>query len=326
MNPFKMAMPTSIEGAVSVLKGSFKDHRLLGGGTDILGELKEGTQKPTMLVNLKGIGGLGTITKTDRGLEIGSLVTLTDVAENADVKKMWPALAIAAAHAATPQIRNVGTVGGNLCQRPRCWYYRNDLYPCLKKGGELCYAREGENEFHAIFDNATCNIIHPSNLAPALIAYGAIAIVAGPEKTEEIALEDFFLSPEEDISRENVLEPNQVLVRVILPKGSENPKSTFFEVREKQSYDWAICASTVSLTMDGDTVKDARIVLSAVAPTPVRRDDLEGMLKGQKITDDLLQKLGDAAVADATPLRDNKYKTILVKATLKRAIRQAMKG
>jgi xanthine dehydrogenase YagS FAD-binding subunit len=327
MRPFRMAMPQSVEGACSVLKGSYKDHRVLGGGTDILSELKEGTQAPAMLVNLKAIPGLAGIAREARGLVLGALATLTDVAEHAEIKKHWPALATAAAHAATPQVRNAGTVGGNLCQRPRCWYYRHPEYPCLKKGGEICYARDGENEFHAIFDNATCNIIHPSNLAPALIAYGALVEIAGPDgKIEQVPVERFFVTPEQNITTETILEPSQVVVRVVLPAGSENAKSAFFEVREKQSYDWAVCASTVSLAMDGDVVRDARIVLSAVAPTPLRRADLEGMLKGQRITDELLAKLGEAAVAKATPLRDNKYKLILVKATLSRAIRQALKG
>lgn len=327
MNPFKMALPESVEGAISVLTGTFKDQRILAGGTDLLQEIKEGTQAPPLLVNLKPIPGLRGIVREERGLVIGALTTLSEVTEHPEILKSYPALARAAGHAATPQIRNVGTVGGNLCQRPRCWYYRHADYACLKKGGELCYAREGENEFHAIFDNATCNIIHPSNLAPALMAYGAIAEVALPDgKVKEVALDDFWVTPEEDIAVENILEPNEVLLRVVLPKGSENPKSYFYEVREKQSYDWALCTSTVALRMEGELVKDARIVLGAVAPTPVRRTDLEDMLKGQKVSEDLLKKLGEAAVAEATPLRDNKYKLILVKATLARALRAAVKA
>ena len=324
MKAFKMAQPKTVEQAVLVSTDDFKKSKILAGGTDLLGEIKEGTQVPDLVVNLKTIPQLGGIRSTDRGLEIGALTKLAELAESAEVKKGWPALHTTTLKTATPQIRNVGTVGGNICQRPRCWYYRNETFHCLKKGGELCYARDGENEFHAIFENATCNIIHPSNLAPVLIAYGAQFEIAGPEGTEIVPAEEFFVTPEEDIAVENVLAANQVLVNVILPKGSERPLSAYFESREKQSYDWAVCAATASFVKDGDRIGEARIVLSAVAPVPMRRDDLEAMLVGQKISDELLDKVCERAVQEATPLRDNRYKLILLKGVLRRAIRQAL--
>lgn len=326
MKAFKLAQPKTAEGAVKVSADDFKKSKLLAGGTDLIGEMKERTQTPDLVVNLKSVPGLARIEETERGTEIGALVTLSDLADDKTVNARWPALVQTTLKTATPQIRNAATVGGNLCQRPRCWYYRSELYPCLKKGGELCYAREGENEFHAIFDNATCNIIHPSNLAPALMAYDAKIEIMGPEGTEVLPLEEFWVSPEEDISVENILEPNMILTKVILPKGSESRSSAYIEVREKQSYDWAICASTANLKVADKKVTDARIVLSAVAPTPMRRTDLEDMIKGKALSDKLIDAVCEAAVKDATPQRDNGYKVILVKATLARALRKAMKG
>jgi len=326
MKAFKIAQPKTVEGAIGVAGDDFSKSKMLAGGTDLVGELKERTQTPDLVVNLKSIPGLNSVKSTSRGLEIGALVTLTDLAENKEVARGWPALTQTTLKTATPQVRNTATVGGNLCQRPRCWYYRDATYPCLKKGGELCYAREGENEFHAIFDNSTCNIIHPSNLAPALMVYGALMDITGPDGTETLPVEEFWVSPEEDISVENILEPNHVVTRIILPKGSESSTSAYLEVREKQSYDWSICGSTVNLILDGGKVRSSRIVLSAVAPTPVRRTDLEEMINGKSINEKLIKAVCDEAVKDATPQRDNQYKTILVKATLSRAIRRAMKG
>ena len=167
MKPFKMALPRNIDEAVSVGEKSFKKTKMLAGGTDLLGELKERTQTPDLVVNLKSIPGLDQIVATDRGLEIGALVTLTRLAADDAIQKGWPALAAAIERTSTPQLRNVGTIGGNICQRPRCWYYRDETYKCLKKGGSRCYAQEGENEYHAIFDNGMCCVPHPSNSAPA---------------------------------------------------------------------------------------------------------------------------------------------------------------
>ncbi len=325
MKAFKMARPRTLDAALSVAaEGESNESRILAGGTDLIGEIKEGIQAPEMLINLKTVPGLAGIRSTDRGLVIGALTKLVDLQEHPSIAAGYPALVTTIRKTATPQIRNTGTVGGNLCQRPRCWYYRNKDYACLKKGGELCYAREGENEFHAIFDNATCNIIHPSNLAPVLIAYGALVEIADKNGRTTLPVEDFFVSPEEDISVENMLEKGQVLTSIILPEGSANPMSAYVEAREKQSYDWAICGATAAFRMDGKKVKEARIVLSAVAPTPVRREDLEEMVTGKRVTDDLIDAVCETAVEDATPLRDNAYKLILIQAVLRRAIRQAL--
>ncbi|MFQ5654772.1 MAG: FAD binding domain-containing protein [Planctomycetota bacterium] len=326
MKPFGMALPRTVEEAVSACAGGFRETKILAGGTDLLGELKERTCTPERLVNLKGIGELRGIERRKRGLEIGALTPLSEVAAHADVKAGWPALIETIGRTATPQLRNVGTIGGNICQRPRCWYYRSEAYRCIKKRGYLCYARNGENEYHAVFDNDICCVPHPSNCAPVLIAYGAEIEIAGPQGSRAFPIDEFFVAPYENVTAENILKANEVVTRIILPAGSRSRTSAYVEAREKQSFDWALCGSTVILRLEGGRVKRARIVLSAVAPKPLRRRDLEEMLEGREITSKRIEEVCRAAVAGATPLRQNGYKLALVRATLKRAIGRAAKG
>ena len=323
MKPFKLAQPTSVSGAVAVAAGDFETVKMKAGGTDLLALMKERVANPDLVVNLGGIVGLDRIAKTDRGLEIGALVNIVTVAEHDGLAKEWPALAHTAEKTATPQIRNVGTVGGNLCQRPRCWYFRDETYHCVRKGGTYCFAQEGENDYHAIFGNANSAIVHPSNLAPALIAYGAQLEIVGPKGPRTVACEDFFVTPEQDITRENVLKPNEVLTKVILPGNSGRKNSCYFEAREKQSFDYPLCGAVVSLTMTAGKVSDARVVLGAVAPIPMRRPDLEKMLAGKRVNETLIKNVADASVKGANPLGKNDYKLILLKAVLSRALRRA---
>ena len=235
------------------------------------------------------------------------------------------ALAETVGKTATPNLRNVATLGGNLCQRVRCWYYRSEDYPCLKKGGSICYAQQGENEYHAIFDNRICCAPHPSNAAPALLAYDAKVEIAG-KRTRTMPISKFFTSPSEGVTKENVLKPNEVLTKVILSRASAGKHSAYVEVREKQSFDWALCGATAKVDLDGSKITGARVVLSAVSTTPERRKDLERMLVDQELSEELLGKVAERAVKGARPLEQNGYKVSLVKATVKRAIRQAVKG
>ncbi len=326
MKPFKMAQPTTVKGAISVLGETPNETPVLAGGTDLLGEIKEGVRSPSMVVNIKSIPGMRQVKATARQIEIGALVTLSDLMENADIRKALPALVETIRKTAATQIRNNATVGGNLCQRPRCWYYRDSSFNCLKKGGELCYAREGEHEYHAIFDNATCNMVHPSNLAPVFIAHDASFEVTGPDGTESIPAAEFFISPEEEITAETILMPQQVLTRVIIPAKGLGGRASYIETREKQSFDWALAGATVRLERDAGKVTAARVVLSAVAPTPLRRGDLEAMLVGKSVSEKLIGKVCEAAAKEATPLEQNGFKTSLVKAVLRRALRAVTKG
>lgn len=323
MKAFRVAQPKTLDGAVSVAGES---SRMLAGGTDLLALMKERVAEPDLLINLKTIPGLGSIEAADEELAIGALVTLAELAASEVVAEGWPALVSSALRSATPQIRNVATIGGNLCQNPRCWYYRDETYTCIKKGGDTCPAIEGENEFHAIFDNGVCASTNPSNLAPVLIAHDAEIEIRRADETERVPAEKFWLRPEPDCMIETVLEPEDIVTRIILKTASRSRTSAYVEAREKQSYDWAVCGATVNLTLDGGKAKDARIVLSAVAPTPMRRPDLEAMIRGRKLDGRTIDAVCDKAIEGATPLRDNAYKTILVKTVLRRAFHQAMEA
>ncbi len=326
MKPFPMALPKSVEEAVAVSGKSFRHTQMLAGGTDLLAELKERVETPELVVNLKRIVELRKIRRTERGLEIGALVTLTAIAEHQEIAQGWPALVEAIQNTATPQLRNVGTIGGNLCQRPRCWYYRDESYLCRKKRGERCYALSGENEYHSIFNNDVCCATHPSNSAPVLMAYDALLEIAGPDRKRLLPIEEFFVSPDQDVTRENILQPNEVLTTIILPPGTESRTSAYVECREKQSFDWSLCGATINLRLEGNRIRRARIVLSAVAPTPLRRRDLEELVLGRRLDEELVHKVGRAAVAKATPLEHNRYKVSLLRTTVRRALQQAMKG
>ncbi len=323
MRPFSMALPKSLAEAVAAVGARSGRHRFYAGGCDLLALLKEGVVGAERLVNLKRIPGLDAIERRPEGLVLGALATLARIERHPEVAHGWPALVEAIRMAATPQVRNAATIAGNLCQRPRCWYFRDATYPCLKKGGARCYAREGENEYHSIFENDLCAAVHPSNSAPVLVAYGALLEVVGPSGSRRIPVEDFFTSPATDVARENVLRPDEAIQAVILPRESEGRPAAYVETREKQSFDWPLCSSTVVLALDGDKVREARIVLGAVAPRPLRRADLEQKLVGRKLDQASIAGVAALAGEGATPLAQNGYKIALARVTLGRALAEA---
>jgi xanthine dehydrogenase YagS FAD-binding subunit len=303
--------------AVAALASTQRGRMLpMAGGMDLLGLMKDYIVSPDRVVSIKGLDQ--TIAAGDGGLRIGAAVKIADLAEHAAARKQYPALVTAAEGVGTPQIRNMGTVGGNIMQRPRCWYFRNEEFNCLKKGGSRCFAVEGENQFHAIFGDGPCHIVHPSSLAVPVIAYGGKFRVAGPNGAREIDAGEFFQLPNANLYGENVLQPNEIITHVILPAPGQG--SAAYEVRFKQSHDWPLAAASVNLVMAGSTVKSARIVMGAVAPVPWRVPAAERVLAGKAITDAIATEAANAAVAGARPMSGNKYKIQIARTAVKRAI------
>src|SRR5580692_11860647 len=268
--------------------------------------MKDYITQPDRIVNVKSALE-STVTPAAGGLRIGAAMKMADLAEHPEVLRMYPAIGAAAIEVGTPQIRNQGTVGGNLNQRPRCWYFRNEEFVCFKKGGNTCFSPAGENQFHAILGAGPSFIVHPSSLAVPMVAYGATFRLAGPKGERLVAAADYFTLPRQNVRVENVLAPDELLTHVMLPSPA-NLKSGHYEVRYKQSRDWPLAFSTVILVMNGTTIRSARVVLGAVAPVPWRSEDAERALAGRKLDAETAAVAGDAAVLAAKPMSGNAYK------------------
>lgn len=328
LNSFELRNPTTLKDAVAMLDAKDNNRRrirLMAGGQDLLTEMKERLVEPEIVVNLKHIPGMNKIEHNPKtGLKIGALVTLTEIAEHPIIRTQFDALAMAAESVASPQIRNVGTIGGNLCQRPRCWYYRNEETLCLKKGGTQCFAISGENKYNAILGGGPSFIVHPSDTATALVALNASVTLSSPSGTRVVALEKFFVLPEKDVRNENILKPNEVLTHITIPASPITNRSVYLKFRERQSMDWAVSGVAVAIQATGGKVTQARIVLGAVAPIPWRVPKAEAALIGKTATPQTLQAVADAALAGALALYKNGYKIPLTKTLVKRAIQQAL--
>lgn len=290
------------------------------GGIDLMDRLKEGLDSPQRLVNIRNISGLDRIQEMPDGLHLGPLVTLAQLDKHAAVRGKYTALADAAGHAATPHIRNMATLGGNLAQRPRCWYFRNEQFHCLKKGGGHCFAQQGENEFHAIFDNQPCAIVHPSATATALVALNSKIKLTSAKGTRELPLEQFFILPAEDVHRENVLQPGELITEVIVPAPAAGARSAYTKLGEKESFDWPIAEVAVVLDAPGGTVKTASVILGAAAPVPHRAKAAEAALAGRTVTEESARQAATAALQGATPLHSNGYKVPVFEAVIRRTI------
>jgi xanthine dehydrogenase YagS FAD-binding subunit len=316
---FEAITPSDLPSASRLLRQ--RGNIALAGGVDTLDLLKQQIIEPRVLVNLKGLSGMDTI-RSDGAekLSIGALVKLHQVASSADLRYQFGAIADAAGTAATPQIRNLATVVGNLLQRPRCWYFRNPDVDCLKKGGLKCFAAQGLNRYHAILGGGPSYIVHPSNLAPALIAFGAQANIFGPSGVHEVELEHFFILPRSDVLRENILQPGEIITELTVPIPPANTRSVYIEAREKQSFDWPLVSVATVLQTDGHRVRQARIVMGAVAPIPWRVPEAENALTGQSLDYVIATRAAELALKDAKPLADNAYKVPIAKALVRRAI------
>ena len=326
MRAFEYVSPANTKQAASLLSATWGQTEILAGGTDLLALMKEDVVAPKRLVNIKEIKELSGINAGASGLRIGALATLAEVAENGTVKEKYPALAEAAHEAASPQIRNMATLGGNLCQRPRCWYFRNGLglLPKDESGKDLVDA--GENRYHAILGNdGLAKFVSPSTIVPVLIAYGAKVRLEGPKGKRELPLEKFYLIPKTDKEREHDLQPNEIVTEIVLPP-SEGWKVAHYEIRQKAAFDWPLAVAAVALKTDGSNVQAARVVLGYVAPIPWLSPDAEAALKGQAANEATAQKAAEAALRNAKPLSQNGYKVQLARVAVKRAILKAAGG
>jgi xanthine dehydrogenase YagS FAD-binding subunit len=326
MRPFEYASPTTKEQAVGLLGTAWGQAEVLAGGTDLLALMKDDVVHPKRLVNIKQIAEMNGVTLSSQGLRMGALTTLGELADNVNVIKDYPAIADALNDAASPQIRNVATLGGNLCQRPRCWYFRGGfgLLPKDESGKELVAA--GENRYHAILGNGgPAKFVSPSTIVPVLIAYGARIRLVEPKGSREIALERFYVIPKADTEREHDLKPNEIVAEIILPPPTKL-KVSHYEIRQKQAFDWPLAVAAVGLVMNGSSVQSARVVIGYVAPIPWRSTEAEYALAGKSISENSAKAAADAALQNATPLSHNAYKVQLAKVAVKRAIMKAASG
>jgi len=321
MKAFANANPKTLQEAAAIARDG---HRLgkavsfAGGGSDLITLVKERLVQPDIIVNLKGTND-ASITAGAQGATIGGLATLDAIGRHDALRSRYAVLAEAAESVATPQIRNVATIAGNVCQRPWCWYYRNG-FPCYKNGGNTCFSITGENEFHAIFGGGPSFIVHPSDTAVALVALDAKFRIVGAAGERTISAADFFKLPVENPARENVLANDEVLAEIHLPAARNAARSTYHKEMDREAWTHAVVSVAVVMEMDGQVCKSARVVLGGVAPIPWRVPKVEAMLAGKRITAELAAQAGVAAVEGARPLAKNQYKVPLTQAVVKRTI------
>jgi len=326
MRPFEYVSPNTRSQAISLLGANWGKAEILAGGTDLLTLMKDDVLAPKRLINIKEIHDLHGVSSNAQGLRVGALTTLGDLADDVTVRQNYPALAEALLEAASPQIRNQATLGGNLCQRPRCWYFRNGfgLLPRDQAGKEL--VAEGENRYHAILGNeGPAKFVSPSTVAPILIAYGAKIRLEGPKGKRDLPLEKFFVIPKNEGEREHDLRPNEIVTEVVIPPASD-VRAAHYEIRQKEAFDWPLAVAAVALKMRGSNVQSARIVMAYVAPVPWPSPEAEQALVGQSINKETAQRAVEAALTNAKPLSHNAYKVQLARVALRRAIFKAASG
>ena len=321
---FNYTRPATLKEAIAELKTA--DTYIHAGGTDLLGCLHDGVFPAQKLVSLSALKNLQAIRKTaDDGLSIGALTTIRTLATAGDIADRYPVLAQAAAEVASPQLREQGTLGGNLCQKPRCWYYRGE-FDCLRKGGQTCYALRGQNQFHCVLGGNACYIVHPSDMAPALIALDAEVQISGPQGERRLAVADLHVPPAEDPMRETYLEPGEIITAIRIPAPAAGLRSSYRKVRARQSWDFVVAGMALALVMDQDQVKEARIVLSGAAPVPWRAQKAEEMLKDRQLTPEAATKAAEAALTEAEPLAHNAFKVPMFKGLIKEELLKHVEG
>ena len=320
MRPFEYASPASVDEALALLGGDGAT-RPLAGGTDLLPLMKADIAAPSRLIDIKRLTGLSDgIAEGPEGLTIGALAKLTAIENDPAIGERYAAIAEAAA-AATPQLRNMATLGGNLLQRPRCWYFRNPLFQCWLKGGDICQAREGENQQHAIFDVSPCVAVHPSDLPAALLALGASVRLRGLNGERTLPLEAFFTPPTGDHRTENILVENELVLDVRVPAPPPGLRSTYLKAMDRKVWAFALVGVAAAVRLDGGRIADARLILGGVAPVPLRATEAERALIGAAPGEGVFDRAAEAALAGATPLAKNGYKVPLARSLVRRALK-----
>jgi xanthine dehydrogenase YagS FAD-binding subunit len=322
MKPFANSNARDFQHAAALATEARQQGRaaaFVGGGSDLLALVKERITGPDVLVNLKTIKGLDQVKPANGGVNIGGLITLDTLSRNDVVRRQYTVLAEAAETVATPQIRNVGTLAGNVCQRPWCWYFRNG-FPCYKNGGNTCFSFGGENQFHAIFGGGPSYIVHPSDTAVALLALDAKFRIVGASGERVVPAAEFFALPQQNPSKENVLAADEALAEVLISGPRAGTRSTYHKIMDREAWTHAVVSAAVVLEMDKQVCRNARIVLGGVAPIPWRLPQVEQMLAGQRITEALAAKAAEAALEGAKPLAKNAYKVPLTKGVIRRTL------
>jgi xanthine dehydrogenase YagS FAD-binding subunit len=321
MQAFAYANPTTLDEAVRLLGSEWGQTEILAGGTDLLSLMKDNVTAPARVVNIKGIKELGGIAETAEGLHIGALVTFEELLAHDSIRNEYSSLREAAAGVTSLQIRNMGTVGGDLCQRPRCWYYRGGFGLLARDAQGRALVPDGDNRYHAVFGNSgPAYFVSPSSLGPAMVALEAKIRLKGPSGAREIAAGDFFVIPKSENKREHALTPNEILTEIVVPAASRGWRNATYEVRQKEALDWPLATASVAVRMNGAGISSARIVLGHVAPKPWPCPEAEKLLAGKPLNGETAAQAGDVAVRGATPLSRNRYKVQLARVAVKRAL------
>ncbi|HEY1984759.1 MAG TPA: xanthine dehydrogenase family protein subunit M [Terracidiphilus sp.] len=319
MNKFAFVDCTTVDQALAELK---EGAVIKAGGIDLLDLMKEGIVTPPKLVNIRKVGSLRGITASSDGLHLGPLSTLSEIAAHPDIQRDYSALADAAGHAATPQVRNMATLGGNITQRPRCWYFRSGDFDCRKKNGtsQECHAHEGENQYHAVMNNSTCAMVHPSSTAVPLLAMNAQVELVSKQGKRTVAISEFYVPPEKSLINETVMQPGEIITCLIVPAPEAGTRSAYQKYGEKESFDWPLADAGVVLVMEGNRCLKAAVVMGVAAPTPVRSQAAEAVLTGAHINEATARAAAKAAMQNATPLSQNGFKVQLFQTAIYRTI------
>ena len=319
MNKFAFVDCKTVDEALGQLSDGAS---VKAGGIDLLDLMKEGIVSPPRLVNIRNVDSLRGITISTDGLHLGPLSTLSEIASHPEIQRSYSALADAAGHAATPQVRNMATLGGNIMQRPRCWYFRSSDFDCKKKGGgsDECHAHNGENQYHAIMNNSSCAMVHPSSTAVPLLGFGAQVELTSKRGKRMVAMNEFYVPPEKSLVNETVVQPGELITSILVPAPEPGTRSAYQKYGEKESFDWPIADAGVVLVMDGARCSKASVVLGVAAPTPIRSKQAEAVLIGKTIDEATARAAGKAAMQSATPLSQNGYKTQLFETAIYRTV------